>query len=155
MHRYVGHVTSAIEKSDVDQVLGRKQWSPRWGPPFGVLFARRASPCSSLPTLPGVTQAVLASSPCEGCCFRFSAKFHGCVFVRIDMFQSEIISCEETGCSKGLSPREGSRGLKSRVLSLLLLFFCNIFFTLFVRHRVRAFTTAYLDVIDCNFTTEL
>ena len=44
MYRYVSHV-SAIEKSDLEQVLSRKRPSSRSGPPFGVLFARRASPC--------------------------------------------------------------------------------------------------------------
>ena len=45
--------------------LSRKQASPRLGPRFGVLFARRASPCSPLPTLPGAASAVLALSPGE------------------------------------------------------------------------------------------
>ena len=40
-----------------------------------MLFARRASPCSPLPTLAGAASAVLASSPGDGCCF--------CFFVRI------------------------------------------------------------------------
>ena len=40
-----------------------------------VLFARRASPCSPLPTLLGAASAVLASSPCDGCCFRFLSKW--------------------------------------------------------------------------------
>ena len=31
----------------------RKRPSSRCDPPFGVMFARRASPCSPLPTLPG------------------------------------------------------------------------------------------------------
>ena len=39
-----------------------------------MLFARRASPCSRLPILPGAASAVLASSPCEACCFRFVVK---------------------------------------------------------------------------------
>ena len=35
-------------------------------------------------------------------------------------------------------------------------FICTVFFsTLFVRHRVCGFTTEYLDLIDCNYTTEL
>ena len=74
MYRYVGHVISAIEKLVLDQVLNRECPSSRWGPPFGVVFARRASLCSSLPTLPGATSAVLASSTFEGCCFRFLVK---------------------------------------------------------------------------------
>ena len=36
-----------------------------------MAFARLASPCSSLPTLPGEASAVLASSPGGGYCFRF------------------------------------------------------------------------------------
>ena len=46
----VGGVVSAIEKSDLHHVLIRKRPSSRLGPPFGVEFARRAPPCSSLPT---------------------------------------------------------------------------------------------------------
>ena len=38
------------------------------------MFARRALPCSFLSTLPGSASAVLASSPCGGCCFRFCVK---------------------------------------------------------------------------------
>ena len=44
MYRYVGHVVPAIEKSDLDQVLSRKRPSSRRGSPFGVVFARCASP---------------------------------------------------------------------------------------------------------------
>ena len=51
--------------------LNRNRPSSRLGPPFGVLFARRALPCSPLPTLPRAASAVLASSPGDGCCFRF------------------------------------------------------------------------------------
>ena len=36
-----------------------------------MVFARRASPHSSLPTLPGAASAVLAASPGDGCYFRF------------------------------------------------------------------------------------
>ena len=39
-----------------------------------MVFARRALPCSFLSTLPGSASAVLASSPCGGCCFRFCVK---------------------------------------------------------------------------------
>ena len=66
MYRYGGPVFSAFEKSDLDYGLSRKRPSSRWGQPFGVLFARRASPRLSLPTLPGAASAVLASSP--WCC---------------------------------------------------------------------------------------
>ena len=66
---YIGHVVSAIEKSDLGQVMNRKYPSSRRGPPFGVVFARRASPCLSLPTLPGAASTVLAWSLCEEYCF--------------------------------------------------------------------------------------
>ena len=58
------------------KVLSRKRAisSSRGGPPFGVLFARRGSACSPLPTLLGAASAVLASSPGEACCFRFFFK---------------------------------------------------------------------------------
>ena len=71
MGKYGGHVVSVIEKADLDQVVSSKRLDSRWGPLFGVVFARRASPCSSLPTLPEAASAVLASSPGDGCCFRF------------------------------------------------------------------------------------
>ena len=45
--------------------------SSRQGLPFGVVFARRASSCSSLPTLPSAASAALVSSPGGGCCFQF------------------------------------------------------------------------------------
>ena len=35
------------------------------------MFARRASSCSSLPTLPSAASAALVSSPAGGCCFQF------------------------------------------------------------------------------------
>ena len=56
---YVDSAVSAIEKSDLDRVLRRKRPSSRLGPPFGVVFARRASHCSSLPTLLEAASAVL------------------------------------------------------------------------------------------------
>jgi len=56
--------------------------------PFGVVFARRASPCSSLPTLPGAASAVLVSSPGGGRCFRFWSFFPKHIFVRIDTYPS-------------------------------------------------------------------
>ena len=40
-----------------------------------VLFARRASPCSALPTLRGTSSAVLASSPGDACRVLFSLGF--------------------------------------------------------------------------------
>ena len=46
MRRYAGHVISAIEKSDLDQVLSRKRLRLRWTPPFGALIAGRALPRS-------------------------------------------------------------------------------------------------------------
>ena len=62
MYRYVGPVVSAIDTSDLGQVLSRKRTNARWGAPFGMVFARRSSPCSSFPTLPEAASAVLASS---------------------------------------------------------------------------------------------
>ena len=58
-----------------------------------VLFARRASPCSPLPTLSGDASAVLASSTGEACSFRFFKNNSSdpdlkCIFVRIDKYQS-------------------------------------------------------------------
>ena len=73
MYRLLGHV-SAIDKSVLDQVLSRKRPTSRWDRPFGEMFARLASPYSSLSTLPGAASAVLASSPADGCCFRFLVK---------------------------------------------------------------------------------
>ena len=96
MYRYVGPVVSAIEKLDLDQVLRRKRPSSRWGPPFGMVFARRSSPCSSLPTLPEAASAVLVSSPGAGCCSRFLVKIIvpiSYVFVRIDTYQADM--CHE------------------------------------------------------------
>ena len=58
------------------------------------------------------------------------------------------MSCKETGGSKvDCDPVEGSN---TSVISFL--FFVPLFFkTNFVRHRVCAFTTEYLDLIDCNY----
>ena len=81
---HVGHVVSAIDKSDLDQVLSRKRPSSRWDPPFDVVFARCALPCSSLPTLPGSAWAVLASSPCGGAFSCFLVKISNSLFVRTD-----------------------------------------------------------------------
>ena len=97
MHRYVGHVVSAIQKSDLYTVLGRERPIARDEvSPFGVLFARRASNCSPLPTLPGAASAVLASPPGAGCFFRFFIKSILCydpshLFVFIpDTYQSDV-----------------------------------------------------------------
>ena len=80
-------VVWAIDKAFIRQVLSRKRASSRWGLPFGVLFARRASPCLPLPIPPGTASAVLASSPGEACCYHFF-QINGsdlkCIFVRID-----------------------------------------------------------------------
>lgn len=51
MYIYVGPVVWALEKSIFDQILRPEHPRSRWCPPFGVMFARRASPCPSLPTL--------------------------------------------------------------------------------------------------------
>ena len=71
-------------RSHLHQVLSRTRASSRRGPPFGVLFARRASPCSPLPTLPGAASAVLASFDGKVGCFRFLSK----VFVPISSVYS-------------------------------------------------------------------
>ena len=47
MYIHVGHVSNL----NFDEGLSRKRPSSRLGPPFDVVFARRTSPCSSLPTL--------------------------------------------------------------------------------------------------------
>ena len=79
-------------KSDLDQALSRKRSSSIWGPPFGVVFARRASPRSSPSTLPGTASAVLASPPGNGFCFRFFVKIFKRLFVRIRPYQSRSIN---------------------------------------------------------------
>ena len=58
----------------VAQVLSRRRPSSRFGSPFGVVYEWRALPCSSLPTVPGVASAVLASSPSKRCYFCFLVK---------------------------------------------------------------------------------
>ena len=52
MYRWVGHVVSAVGKSNFDQVLSRKRPSLRYGPPFGVVFSRRALPSQVAGTPP-------------------------------------------------------------------------------------------------------
>ena len=61
MYKHVGHVLSAIERPDLDQVLSRLRDNTRLGLILGTLFPERAPPCSSLPTPPGVASANLAS----------------------------------------------------------------------------------------------
>ena len=82
-------VVWAIDKAFIRQVLSRKRASSRWGLPFGVLFARRASPCLPLPIPPGTASAVLASSPGEAWCFQNNCSHLKCLFERIDTYQSE------------------------------------------------------------------
>ena len=88
MYRYVGHVVSAIEKSDLDQVLSRKRLCSRWGPP--LCGARRASPCSSLSTLPGggLGRARVVSRQRVVSVFVFFVKLSKRLFVRIGRYQS-------------------------------------------------------------------
>ena len=88
MCRYLGHVVSAIEKSGLDQVLSRKRPRSKRGPPFGMVFARRASPCSFLSTLLGAASTVLASSPGNGFCSCFFVKISKRIFVRTGTYQS-------------------------------------------------------------------
>ena len=96
---YVDSAVSAIEKSDLDRVLRRKRPSSRLGPPFGVVFARRASHCSSLPTLLEAASAVLGvvsrgRLPAPGVVFVFLVKITfpdpSCLFVPIDAYQSDM-----------------------------------------------------------------
>ena len=77
-------IPSAIEKPVSDLVLRLERSSSRCGPPFGAVFDGRASPCSSLSTRTGVASALLASSPCQGCCFCFMVKLlFGSLLTRI------------------------------------------------------------------------
>ena len=127
------YVVWAIEKSELDQVLSRKRPNSRWGSPFGVLFARRASLCSPLPTLPRAGSGVLASSPGDGCCFRFSIKINPwCLFVRIGTDQSNISHYKKPGGETG--SYHSMSISKSRVWSpeCSLLFGCSVFITSFL-----------------------
>ena len=135
MNRDVGNVVSAIEKSDLDQVLSRRRPSSRWGPPFGVVFARCAWRCS---TLPGAASAVLASSPCEGCCFQLLAKMSQ---LSIRMYRYTSVSCmpfrKTTGgwkvaCTPWVAEVEGSIPG-----ALSFFYFLGVpFFSISVRHVV-------------------
>ena len=58
------------------QALSRFRVCSRGGPPLGELFPARASPCSPLPTLPGVASTVLALCPGGECCFRNFARIY-------------------------------------------------------------------------------
>ena len=106
MYRYVGPVVSSIEKSDLDQVLRRKRLinSSRWGPPFDMVFARRSSPCPSLPTLPETASTVLAASPSAGCYFRYLVKIivpipHICTCIHTFRYISIWhVSCKKLSC---------------------------------------------------------
>ena len=66
--------TKKEDKAEGEPKLGRE--STR-GPPFGVLFSRRASPCSPLPTL-GSALAMLVST---GASFVFWSKSSKRIFV--------------------------------------------------------------------------
>ena len=91
-YRYVGHVVPAIEKSDLHQVLGRKRPSSRLSPPFAVLCARRASPCSPLPTLLGGARRCSRRLAAAGVVFVLESKllFRSLIFVRINTNQSDM-----------------------------------------------------------------
>ena len=142
MYRYVGHVVSGIEKSDLDQVLSRERPSSRLRPPFGVLFARHASPCSPLPTLPRAASAVLASSPCEGCCIRVfgqnSCSHLVCLFVRIDTYQSDMYQVRN-GWLNSCFYSQRVRGRRFDPRSAPRSLFCVPFFfiSFFCHHRHR------------------
>ena len=101
-----------------------------------MVFARRASPCSSLPTLPGAASAVLASSPGDGCFFHFSlvkylfrlqASIHTYRYVPISVYLYKRFS-GVAGRSLSLRPRRPWSESRMSVLS----FVCAIFiFVLF------------------------
>ena len=57
-----------------------------------LLFARRASPCSPLPTLPVAASVILASSPGKACCIRF--------FVKMTVPISSVYQSERKICTK-------------------------------------------------------
>ena len=59
MYKDIGHVVSAIERPDLNQVLSRLGDNTSLSALLGALFPGRASPCSPLPTLPGAVSAVL------------------------------------------------------------------------------------------------
>ena len=88
MYRYVRPVVSAIEKSDLDQVVSRKRPRSRWGPPLSALIAGRALPFSPLPTPQEPAETVLASSPYSGCFFHFFSFYpnvHSYVYKHINL----------------------------------------------------------------------
>ena len=138
MYRYISHVVSAIEKSDLDQVLSRKRPRSRWGPPFGLAFAPRASLCSSLLTLPGAASAELAPSSWEGCRFRFLIKLSHLfsTFIRINLIYYIPGMYENHGLKSSMhSLRARGQELDSRYA---FLFFGGgvhlVYFNLVLRH---------------------
>ena len=142
MYWYVSPVVSAIEKSDLDQILGRKRPSSRWGLTFCVVFARRASPCSSLPTLPKATSSVLASYPDQGCSFRSFVEiiFQSLISVRTYRYISIWhVSCKNTS---GWTGRFNSISIFAWFASVLFSFLvCRLIFTSFC-------------LASCGLTTE-
>ena len=90
MQDNVVHVL-AIVKSGLDQRLSSKRPRSGFGPLVNVLIAGRASPCSPLLTLQVAAEAVVAWSPCGGCCFRFFVNVSqtSVRMIRIDTYQSD------------------------------------------------------------------
>ena len=140
MHRYVGRVVSAIEKWNLDQVLSRRRSSSRWGPPFGVVFALSASPCSSLRLCRGRPQPCSWRLPAGGALFVFWSKYPNCMVVRMDTYNYDMWSCKTKGVWKvACSPCEYEVGGSISGVLVLFFFWCTstVFFSsLFFRHRV-------------------
>ena len=97
MSKYVDHVVSAVEKSDLDQLLEPSTRLLEMRSTIRRGVCRRASQSSSLPTLLGMASAVLASSPCGGCSFFFLSKYPSCLVVRFDTYNSGMYSFKTTG----------------------------------------------------------
>ena len=129
MFRCVDHVVSAIDKSDIDQVLSRKRLSSRLGPSFGVVFARRASPCSSFPTLPGAASAVVASSPGDGCCFRFLVKYLKSAYSYVEVHTNlgQCIQDIEWGSGYSRSPPLLAQGRWFESRMIFFFFVCRFY----------------------------
>ena len=101
-----------------------------------MLFARRASPCSPLPTLPRAASAVLASSPGDGCCFRIfyqnNCSDPKCLFVRINTCQSDISHLRNRVVKQGAFTHCASHGEGTIPGVLFFNFRCAVFFTSFL-----------------------
>ena len=104
---------------------------PRWGLPFGALFARRASPCSPLPPSLGAASAVLAST---GAVFVYwstypQASIRTYTYIPIWVYLYKKHSGQ---ASRPLSQRDQGRWFESRVAALFCV--CAIFTFIWWRH---------------------